>query len=286
VYTQKKQMISSLAVDLYWGKDTYHLTSNLQVTHYPDTFYGIGNDTPVEAKEAYTSKRPAGRLAFTWRFHPALYAGIQVEIIHATLSRIEEGGLLDQGDIPGAEKGLTSGLGFLFSLDSRDNIFAPSSGRFYQTSISVFDGRLGSDYAFFRYHVDLREYIPLFAGHVLGVQAVFQANTGEPPFYSMPLFGGASLMRGYYAGRYRDRNLLAFQMEYRLPVWRRFGLVGFAGIGDVSRRLSDFRLETFKLSAGLGVRFMIDPGERINIRMDYGFGQESSGFYVGILEAF
>ena len=166
-----------------------------------------------------------------WRFHPGLYVGIQYEIMHATLTKVEEDGLLVQGDIPGTETGLTSGIGFRLHLDTRDNVFSPSSGRFCQAATSFFTESLGSDHSFPRYPLDLREYITLLPDYVLAAQAYLQANTGEPPFYLMPLFGGSSIMRGYYAGRYRDRNMAAFQVELRAPVWRRLGLVGFAGMG-------------------------------------------------------
>ena len=33
----------------------------------------------------------------------------------------------------------------------------------------------------------------------------------------LSLMGGESLMRGYYLGRYRDKNLVAGQVEYILP---------------------------------------------------------------------
>ena len=46
--------------------------------------------------------------------------------------------------------------------------------------------------------------------------------------------GGESLMRGYYLGRYRDRHLLATQVEYRILPFtfsKRWGASIFLAMG-------------------------------------------------------
>ena len=93
-------------------------------------------------------------------------------------------------------------------------------------------------------------------------------------------------MRGYYDGRYRDRHLLAFQAEYRLPVWGKFGLVGFAGLGRVAPTLGGLDFSGLKYSAGFGLRFKIAPREGANLRIDWAFGQGTSGVYFTAGEAF
>ena len=94
-------------------------------------------------------------------------------------------------------------------------------------------------------------------------------------------------MRGYYLGRYRDRNMITAQAEYRAPLFWRFGAVVFAGFGDVSDSVTAFRLDRFKYSLGCGVRFMFDARERINARIDAGFGKDgNAGVYAMVLEAF
>ncbi len=46
------------------------------------------------------------------------------------------------------------------------------------------------------------------------------------------------IMRGYYSGRYRDRNYAAAQIEYRKVFNRMFGLVLFAGAGEVASEIN------------------------------------------------
>jgi hypothetical protein len=42
-------------------------------------------------------------------------------------------------------------------------------------------------------------------------------------------------MRGYYEGRFRERQLYAVQAEYRAHLFWRVGAVGFASLGGVAR---------------------------------------------------
>ena len=97
--------------------------------------------------------------------------------------------------------------------------------------------------------------------------------------------GGDSLMRGYYAGRFRDKVLLAGQAEYRLPLWWRFGLVGFVGAGGVADRVGILSTSAFKLTYGFGLRFRLNR-EGENLRIDFGYGKGTSGLYFTAGEAF
>ena len=93
-------------------------------------------------------------------------------------------------------------------------------------------------------------------------------------------------MRGYFYGRYRDHNYLAFQLEYRQYFWRRLGFVAFAGFGDVEDEITRFSLTNLKHTFGFGLRFLFNQEEKINLRMDIGFGQDTNGIYFGMEEAF
>ena len=95
------------------------------------------------------------------------------------------------------------------------------------------------------------------------------------------------MMRGYYLGRYRDKDMVFVQMEHRImPVWWRFGLVGFLGFGSVTDGIENFELGDLRHSVGLGIRFQFDRAARLSIRADYALGEDSSGFYLGVKEAF
>ncbi len=111
-------------------------------------------------------------------------------------------------------------------------------------------------------------------------------TTGVTPFYSMPTMGGAWMMRGYYNGRYRDKTFSTAQIEFRDEFFWKLGFVLFAGVGDVGSSLGTYKLTQLKYSYVFGLRYMLDTEEKINIRFDMGFGNNTSGIYFGIEEAF
>jgi len=94
-------------------------------------------------------------------------------------------------------------------------------------------------------------------------------------------------MRGTIMGRYRDKTYYVVQSEYRMPllVWR-FGIILFAGLGDVASSVGNITISTVKPTYGFGIRFRFDELEKVEIRMDVGFGKGSNGIYFDINQAF
>jgi outer membrane protein assembly factor BamA len=286
IYTQNKQILAELSTYLYWKDEKYYVESYAAYIKFPDKFYGIGNNTSEDDEEDYTPRFVRFKINFQKRIRPGLYLGMKYELERSKLTEVEEDGLLAKGDILGSDGGIASGGGLLASWDTRNSVYCPSRGGFHQLSATFFKSALGSDFDFNRYTFDFRQYLPLFSSHVLAFQCYLNTITGDPPFQMLSLLGGARMMRGYYEGRYRDKNMIVFQADYRMPVWKRFGMVGFAGLGDVADKVSDFLLSDFKYSFGCGIRYQLSPEEKINLRLDFGFGEGSSGIYITLKEAF
>jgi len=187
--------------------------------------------------------------------------------------------------VPGQDGGITSGIGLGGFFDTRDNLFFPTGGGYYKFSFTVFNSFFGSDFNYTRYILDLRRFIS-FAEDIFAMQIYSELSSGTPPFFDTPALGGSVHMRGYFEGRYRDRQYLTGQLEYRKILWWRIGGILFFSTGDVADRLRDFKLSTLKFSYGAGLRFVFDESERINLRVDYGRGKGSDGIYFNIEEAF
>ena len=92
---------------------------------------------------------------------------------------------------------------------------------------------------------------------MLGIDIQEQSLTGgQSPFYLLPALGSDEMMRGYYNGRYRDRNFIAGQTELRYRLSDRIGIVGFLGTGEVAH--SSFSVSTLNLiTAEVCVTFLI-----------------------------
>jgi outer membrane protein insertion porin family len=131
-----------------------------------------------------------------------------------------------------------------------------------------------------------------------GIAEAFGA-TGEVPISRRFFLGGSSTIRGYDFehvgptgpdGTPTGGDLFVMaNLEWRVPVYRGFGVVLFSDIGNVFRAINDFRPGQIKGSVGLGLRYNTPIGP---IRLDYGRklepqGNEASGrFHFSIGQAF
>ena len=100
------------------------------------------------------------------------------------------------------------------------------------------------------------------------------------------MLGGTEIMRGYYKGRFTDQNMIAFQAEVRQYIFWRLGVAGFASAGQVGETLSSYGLDDFHYAYGGGIRLMLHEEEKLNLRIDFGFGENSNGIYVILKESF
>jgi outer membrane protein assembly factor BamA len=289
VYTQKRQFSAEVLTDLYWDEAAYNLRGYISYREYPDKFYGIGNDTDQEGEEDYTPRGFQLRLDLQKKALFGSYIGLRYEREYLELIEVEEDGTLDHGDIPGSDSGTASGLGISAKRDTRNSVFFPSTGSLFKLSMLVFHESIGSRYDFTRFRADIRRYYELSESNILAADVHVGIMDGTVPFHMLSLLGQIgerNLMRGYYQGRYRDKNMLSLQVEYRRFLWWRIGAVAFVGVGDVAAGLDEFTVETFKYSYGGGLRFQLDRKEKINLRLDFGLGKDVSGLYFAIGEAF
>lgn len=286
IYTQNRQAIGEFSVEGYPGGGAYHYGGYGAHQRFPDVAYALGNRSDPDDREEYTHVGTSLIVDLDRRVAPGVYVGGGLRVSRDELTDLAGGGPISSGALPGAAGGTTWGAGARVTVDTRDHVFIPSGGALVTLDVRAHPEALGGDYAFARYSLDGRRYL-LLGSAVLGFQALLSGTAGEAPFRSLPALGGQNLLRGYYGGRFRDRNMAVLQSEYRLPVHKRFGLVAFAGTGQVSSELSAMRLDGFHAAGGLGFRFLLDPREGVNLRIDYGLGEGgASGLYITVTEAF
>ena len=189
-------------------------------------------------------------------------------------------------DISGNSGGKTGGVGIALINDSRDNTSYPSSGFFGKFSSTFFRKPFGSDFTFDKYILDLRKYIMPIESHIFALQFYGEFTKGNTPFFSMPSIGGSYKMRGFFEGRYRDKQYFMAQAEYRKILFWRVGAAVFYSTGQVANNFSSFKLSNMRHSYGIGLRFVFDKKEKINLRMDLGIAEGNKGIYFNMEEAF
>lgn len=286
LYTTHHQFVAALNGSIYFPGEKVIFNEQLSYSLYPDEFWGLGKRSVDSSKESYKYTQ------YYIYFHPQFLIGrnLFLGVIYA-YQRVFDvdyvaGGLFDKEDIPGRYGYHVSGAGVSLTYDTRNNAFSPNHGMMLQFYINPFAAFLGSDYQYTNYVVDMRRFIRMYKDQVLAVHVFGSFNSGDVPLRSLAYLGGANIMRGYYAGRFRDKNAAAMQVEYRVPLWWRFGAVGFGSVGNVGPELKDINFQCLKYSFGGGVRIALNQKERLNLRLDYGIAPGSQGFYLQLGEAF
>jgi len=284
-YTTNKQF----AVYLEWGitlpENRHNFSGELYMEKWPDVFYGIGEDSSPYDTEDYTSRNAGINLGYKKLIKNSLYLGANLSLHNRKYLEYPDGGRLTTGEISGSEDGRQTGFGLSVTWDDRDNILYPGDGYFGEVSVGFNGNELGGNYRFKSYSADLRKYMTIRATDAFSMQAAAVYLDGGPPFWAMPRVG--DYLRGFKPMRFIDKNLLSFRLEYRIhPIWKRFGLSLFAGAAAVESRMPNMDLDDFHPAAGFGIRYLFIPDEKLNIRLDFGIGAESTEIYLEAGEAF
>lgn len=273
--------------DVFVFDDAMHFGGAASAARFPDTFYGVGADTSAASSEPYTANVFDVEVIPRWRVVDALYAGPSLRVMSASVVELEDGGQLAAGDILGSDGGLTLQVGLSAFWDVRDSTLYPTRGGVVRLNVRHSLPELGSDYRFDMLRLDARRYVtlPWRSRHILALMGLLELRRGEPPFYDLGRLGGSEIMRGYYEGRYRDRQYYALQAEYRAPLFWRVGAVGFVSLGGVARDVGAELFEHPRLAGGAGLRVAPLADVPINVRLDVAYGDIPS-FYFNLGEAF
>ena len=174
-------------------------------------------------------------------------------------------------------------LGAFFEADYRDQPGNPRAGGRYTASWTSFQDRKLNAYEFSQYDVEAQQYFPfLNQRRVIAVRAkttLTQTAAGQDvPFFLQPTLGGSEDLRGYREYRFRDRNMVVFNAEYRWEAFSGLDLAVFADAGQVAARPGDLHFRNFEKSYGTGFRF--NTAKSVFLRMDVGFSKEGQHLFV------
>ncbi|MEZ9821834.1 BamA/TamA family outer membrane protein [Shewanella sp. 10N.286.45.A1] len=217
------------------------------------------------------------------------FLGVGADLTYASADKLElvETGLPVDADTT-LPSNFSSGVVVTSTYDSRDYRLNATKGWLFQMDAGLYQNSKYS--AFSTYNLELANYIDLSSTSLLSsapgliawqVQGKF--TDGDVPWNMLPDLGGSSAMRGYIKGRYRDKQMMMGQVEYRLPIFQRYGMVFWGGVGSVASKVSDLN-EELMTSYGTGFRFKIK--DNINLRLDIGVGENETNFYLNVNEVF
>jgi hypothetical protein len=249
-------------------------------------FYGIGADTSKDNRANYGFQQPYGSATLEVRAHrnPLMVRGG----FEVSQWQQKPGSGSDPSVetiyTPSTLPGLGTSPTYLHSqgtigLDTRTSPGYTRRGGFYGVTFHDFSdtnslyGFTQVDYEAIQHFPILREaWVVSLHGRV---ETTGTKDNQQIPFFMLPSNGGGSDLRAYSSWRFRDRNSLLVQAEWRIMVNRFFDTAVFFDAGKVTAHASDLDLSDLKTDAGFGIRFhgpMATP-----LRVDFAHGNEGLG---------
>jgi outer membrane protein assembly factor BamA len=297
-YSQYKQIILPVQANIWTAGNKYNIQTDWRYLKYPSLTYGLGGNT--NADSGYNIDYGYLRLhqAILRSVTRDLYLGLGYDFDYFWNIREVNPPAAKPTDFESYGLNKTeqaAGISLHVLFDDRRNPINPVKGNYANITYRPNFTFLGSDQNWQSLVLDLRKFVPL-PGEKRNVLAFWSYNWftvggGNPPYLLLPSTGWdpySNSARGYIQGRYRGRNMLYFESEYRFGITAN-GLLGgvvFANAQSFSERATG-RFTYVDPGYGLGLRVSLNKFSRTNLAVDYGWGVHGSGgFFVNLGEVF
>ncbi len=169
--------------------------------------------------------------------------------------------------------------------DTRDFIYNPHTGDYLNLKTGHNRDAWGSDYNFNNYNFDFAKFFPISDTETFVAGTAAMIATGDVPFEGQNVVGRDNI-RGYTDGKHRANQTYSLQGEYRWNFYKKWGMVGFAGVAVAVDEVREITLKGLLPGVGAGLRYMAIPSEKINIGVDVAVGKDDWGVYFRIGETF
>jgi len=241
-------------------------------------FHGIGQDRLLDKHPLRYNLEPTGgvvRAKYRFGGSPA-WAGLGYAFASTRVTFDEPPGTRGLPDF--RKESTVAGLTPSFTYDTRDNVFTPTRGTFAEAVVGVFGAALGGDDDFQRVQLTAMHYVPLRRTLYLGIRGDAAATFGDAPFYLRPFIS----LRGAPIMRYQGEEVAQIEAELRWQFWKRFSLLGFAGVGGAWNHFERFQRTQTIPTGGVGFRYELARKYGIHAGIDVAFGPDNAAVYLQV----
>ena len=305
-YTLNHQLIFTATSAVWARANAWAFVGDWRIMHYPQSTYGLGMYTSTnEGVVSMDYEYFRFYQTVLRRIAPAWYVGLGYQLDDhwgivsrntrrevTTISRYKYG-------VVG--RSLSSGPVFTLLHDGRANALNPQGGYYLNAQYRPNPKALGSTTSYQSLLLEGRLYLHPVP-HSSNILALWSYNAftlnGNPPFLDLPATGWdtySNLGRGYIQGRFRGKNLIYGEAEYRFAITHNhlLGGVVFANaqsateLSVVKGQVEDGKFEKIAPAVGGGLRLNLNKASRTNLAIDYGFGLDGSrGLALNLGEVF
>lgn len=248
---------------------------------FPSAYWGIGYDNGMYATAgSYKRLQSQVKINLLFQLKPKLYLGPGFNFNYTRGEKFSNIEMLNGEN----QQYISTGVGVILMYDSRDIIYNASRGIYARFEQFVYPTFFGNSKIFTQTELTFDAYHKLWKGATMAYDVYAQFSGGQTPWTMLPRLGGSLRMRGYYEGRYRDRQMVEVQAELRQHIYNRHGVAVWVGAGNVFPDFNKFNPAHTLPNWGIGYRWEFK--NKVNVRFDYGFGKGESSFLFSINEAF
>jgi hypothetical protein len=265
VYGYKRAEAEFVAPRLFNRRGSLSITGGWGVATQVG-FYGVGTDTSVNDRASYGFKEGYGSALLTvWPTRRLFMLGGGFELTRWSPDNARGSfRSVESAYTPETVPGLGSTTTYVHSqatigLDWRPSPGYARRGGFY--AVTAHDYRDRDDHFGFRkVDYEVVQHFPILRESWIislrgAAETTFTRDGQEVPYYLLPHLGGGSTLRGFDSWRFRGRNKLLLQAEWRIPANRFLETALFYDAGKVSARTADLDLDGLKSDYGFGLRF-------------------------------
>jgi hypothetical protein len=273
-------------------------------------FYGLGTNSDVDARTDFRLRDPVVGGRGRVRLNEWLAVAARVEEMWPDVGRGKSSAVpsIEQRFGELTAPGLTEQPRFGRYEGAIDIHVPPGVGEaLYQgtkarVTYAIYSDQELDRFSFHRTDIEAQQRFALVAPHhrltLSGWVSVSEPKSGNVvPFYLMRTLGGTSevrsvhdnrlgsdgtdaTLRGFRNLRFRDRNLLLLQAEYRVPIWGPFDASVFADAGKVTRERDDLDLSDLKHDFGFSLSLMKEATTALRIDLGMGGGEGVRVFFT------
>ena len=282
--TTKGFLMIGLRGNTFLPRKHYRLDYRLYVYTFPSYLWGFSypesDNDDNKSKYSRTKFEVMARFLLPLNRYSYLGPIARYQYVHAYKLKDHAPALL--GGRPLTVSDVSVGVSYTF--DTRDFMLNASRGWFVQADLTANPTFLGNNDTYWSGELQVATYRRAWRGAILAGELHTRQSVGSVPWPMLSDVGSSNRMRGYYEGRYRDKNVVDAQVELRQHIWHRNGLVVWLGAAEVFPNYGSLRFRRILSNAGIGYRWQFKKG--VNVRLDYGFSRNGTGFIFNINEAF
>ena len=301
-YSQYNQTILPFQANIWTAKNKFNIIVDWRYMDYPSSTFGLGGHTLLsngytidfsyaKLHQSVVKEVAKNFLAGVGFFYDYLWNVKEINPPSGVLTSFEK---YDNIGSQVKDKSVSAGFILRGQYDSRKNQINAKNGWYASAVFRPNFTWLGSDNNWASFQLDVRKYIPLTsdAKNVLALWNLdWLTPSGKPPYLLLPSTGWDDYFntgRGYIQGRYRGKQFIYNEAEYRFQITNN-GILGgviFANAQSFSSQLSN-QFKVVEIGYGAGIRFKLNKLSGANLCVDYGFGTDGSrGFFVNLGEVF